>query len=79
MQSVLIKDRSYFSVGYVKGGRTLRGQGRVATDPEVDNKRKRVASSEVEDNEDSSDSDKPITKKRRVLQMEASPEISDNE
>jgi hypothetical protein len=42
-------------------------------------KRKRIASSEIEDNDNSSDDEKPIIKKQRILQMEASPEISENE
>jgi hypothetical protein len=35
-----------------------------------------MASSEIEN---SSDDEKPIIKKRRILKMEASPEVSDNE
>jgi hypothetical protein len=45
----------------------------------LNGKRKRIASSEIEDNENSSDDEKPIVKKQRILKMEASPEVSDNE
>jgi hypothetical protein len=74
--------------GHVKGGRTLRGQGRNTDESDFIAKRKRTASSEIEDNEDeekhnnhskSSDDEKPIIKKRRILKMEPSPEVSENE
>jgi hypothetical protein len=42
-------------------------------------KRKRIVSSEVEDNDNSSDDEKPIVKKQRILKMEPSPEVSENE
>ncbi len=64
-----------FVLGHVKGGRTLRGQGRSPT--KSDSKRKRTASSEIENSSD--EDDKPMIKKRRILKMEASPEVSDNE
>ena len=69
-------------LGHVKGGRTLRGQARPTTtiDTDTNSKRKRTASSEIESNDNSSDDDeKPIVKKRRVLKMEASPEVSDED
>lgn len=65
--------------GHVKGGRTLRGEGRTIDPSEPVLKRKRAPSTEVEDNADSSDGEKPVSKKRRTLQMEASPEVSENE
>ncbi|CAF3550901.1 unnamed protein product [Adineta steineri] len=82
-----IQSTSVDVTGHVKGGRTLRGQGRTADDDESDftGKRKRRASSEIADNaemtkdDNSSNDEKPIIKKRRVLKMEASPEVSDNE
>ncbi|CAF1542814.1 unnamed protein product, partial [Adineta steineri] len=83
-----IQSTSVDVTGHVKGGRTLRGQGRTADDDDESvftGKRKRRASSEIEDNveinkdDNSSDDEKPIIKKRRVLKMEASPEVSDNE
>ena len=64
-----------FFLGHVKGGRTLRGQGRSPT--KSDSKRKRTASSEVENSSD--EDEKPTIKKRRILKMEASPEVSENE
>jgi hypothetical protein len=78
----------FFLIGHVKGGRTLRGQGRNTDESDFNPKRKRTASSEVEDdaddeaktnNSNSSDNEKPIIKKRRILQMEPSPEVSENE
>jgi hypothetical protein len=63
----------------MKGGRTLRGQGRHTDESDFTAKRKRTASSEIEDNDNSSDDEKPIIKKRRIFKMEASPEVSDNE
>jgi hypothetical protein len=42
-------------------------------------KRKRTTSSEIEDNDNSSDDDQPVFKKQRIFKMEASPEVSDNE
>lgn len=69
-------------LGHVKGGRTLRGQGRMADESDsTTSKRKRAASTEVEDNVVSSedDDDKPMAKKRRILKMEASPEVSETE
>jgi len=70
----LINSNSF--LGHVKGGRTLRGQGRDTNESDSNLKRKRMASSEIEN---SSDDEKPIIKKRRILKMEASPEVSDNE
>jgi hypothetical protein len=67
---------SNYFLGHVKGGRTLRGQGRDTNESDSNLKRKRMASSEIEN---SSDDEKPIIKKRRILKMEASPEVSDNE
>ncbi len=67
-------------IGHVKGGRTLRGQGRNTDEIDFNSKRKRTASSEIENNDNSSDDDhKPIIKKRRIFKMEASPEVSENE
>jgi hypothetical protein len=60
----------------------LRGQARDTNESDSSLKRKRIPSSEVEDNETKnslSDDEKPIVKKRRVIKMEASPEVSDNE
>ncbi len=72
--------RLFDFLGHVKGGRTLRGEGRNTDEIELITKRKRIPSSEIEDNDNSSDDDqKPIVKKRRILPMEASPEISENE
>ncbi len=72
--------RLFHFLGHVKGGRTLRGEGRNTDEIELITKRKRIPSSEIEDNDNSSDDDqKPIVKKRRILPMEASPEISENE
>ena len=71
--------RSSIHLGHVKGGRTLRGEGRTIDPSEPVLKRKRAPSTELEDNADSSDDEKPVAKKRRILQMEASPEVSENE
>ncbi|CAF3830411.1 unnamed protein product [Rotaria sordida] len=70
--------------GHIKGGRTLRGEGRNTNEFDMNNKRKRTASSEIEDNEqksnnNSSDNERIIIKKRRIMKMEASPEVSENE
>ncbi|CAF4133596.1 unnamed protein product, partial [Rotaria magnacalcarata] len=70
--------------GHVKGGRTLRGQGRDTEEVDVSVKRKRTASSEIEEDEekrdaDSSDHERKNVKKRRMMKMEASPEISEEE
>lgn len=67
--------------GIVKGGRTLRGQAQANVEPSVVSKRKREPSSEVDGNiyGGSSDDEKPTMKRRRVLQMEASPDVTDNE
>ena len=72
--------------GFEKGGRTLRGQGRNTDELNLSIKRKRKASSEVEDNDDvnenddgSSDDERMIVKKRRSMKMEASPEVSEHE
>ncbi|CAF0765855.1 unnamed protein product [Rotaria sordida] len=70
--------------GHIKGGRTLRGEGRNTNEFDMSNKRKRTASSEIEDNEqksnnNSSDNERIIIKKRRIMKMEASPEVSENE
>lgn len=79
-----IQSTSVSVKGHVKGGRTLRGQAREPDDIEISHKRKRTASSEIEDDEEksnqsSSDTEKPNTKKRRIMKMEASPEVSEDE
>lgn len=67
------------SSGHVKGGRTLRGEGRTIEPSEPVTKRKRAPSTEPEDSNDSSEEKKPVAKKRRILQMEDSPEVSEND
>lgn len=81
MQSLQKNFFEHSCLGHVKGGRTLRGQARPTTiEIDTNSKRKRTASSEIESNENSSEDDeKPIVKKRRVLKMEASPEVSDED
>ena len=74
-------DRFLVNLGHVKGGRTLRGRARSSDNeyepPTV--KRKRKASEEVEENDSSNDDDEPQVKKRRILKMEPSPEVSEND
>ncbi|CAF3798770.1 unnamed protein product [Rotaria sp. Silwood1] len=70
--------------GHMKGGRTLRGEGRNTNEIDTSTKRKRTASSEIEDDEQniedkSSDNERTTVKKRRIMKMEASPEVSENE
>lgn len=81
MQSLQKNFFEHSYLGHVKGGRTLRGQARpTMNEIDTNSKRKRTASSEIESNENSSEDDeKPIVKKRRVLKMEASPEVSDED
>ncbi|CAF2787198.1 unnamed protein product [Rotaria sp. Silwood2] len=70
--------------GHMKGGRTLRGEGRNTDECDASAKRKRTASSEIEDdeqksNDNSSDNERTTVKKRRIMKMEASPEVSEDE